>query len=151
MRTAASPGGGPQACPAGCVRHSGRIDIRSKNHCSHPPPHSIQRLLHNACCGLPQPRDGRVDQCRHALLLLGFLVLCFGQQCGEHAFLACVRTGLVGRRAPFVRTLRALRPSICTEVAAESERAGQPGTFLADTGFAPSSDTFRRFFHHFGQ
>ncbi len=39
VRAAASPGGGPQACPAGCARHSvrsKRIDIRSENHCSAP-------------------------------------------------------------------------------------------------------------------
>ena len=141
----------PRLRPARLKRAARYIDMRCKNHCSAPSASFLIAIAFRACCGLPQPRDGRVDQCRHALLLLGFLVLCFGQQCGEHAFLACVRTGLVGRRAPFVRTHRALRPSICTEVAAESERAGQPGTFLADTGFAPSSDTFRRFFHHFGQ
>ncbi len=26
-----------------------------RNHCSHPPPHSFERLLQNACCGLPLP------------------------------------------------------------------------------------------------
>ena len=58
MRAAASRSGGPQACPAGCARHSVRgdcINIRSKTIVPHSPPHSIQRLLHNACCGLPPP------------------------------------------------------------------------------------------------
>ena len=100
----------------GCGSHGSKephdVPAIAANHCSHSPPHSFERLLHSACCRLPQHDVGSLGERRHARLVLGFVVLCFGQQCGEHAFLACVRTGLVGRRAPFVRTLRALRPSI---------------------------------------
>ncbi len=61
MRAAASRSGGPQACPAGCARHSvrsKRIDIRSINHCSHPPPHSSERLLFAPATGYRNSTTG---------------------------------------------------------------------------------------------
>ena len=54
VRAAASRSGGPQACPAGCARHSVRgdcINIRSKTIVPHPPPHSFERLLFAPAAG----------------------------------------------------------------------------------------------------
>ncbi len=119
VRAAASRSGGPQACPAGCARHSvrsKRIDIRSINHCSHPPPHSSERLLHSACYGLPLPGDGRVGRRRHRWTQLVGVLTYYRSFPGGFAM---VRFGLHGGAefyASLACSFRALRPSICTEV-----------------------------------
>ncbi len=119
VRAAASRSGGPQACPAGCARHSVRgdcINIRSKTIVPHPPPHSFERLLHNACCGPPRPCDGRLVV-RRRRMVVDLLFAAFGRwQFGVFPFPHAARL-FVAPRQPFDGSLRALRPSIYAEVA----------------------------------
>jgi len=64
--------GGPQACPAGCARHSvrgGRIEIIGSA-LSAP---SIPAIARNACFGLPQQHDGSLG--RHRRRGYGLVVL----------------------------------------------------------------------------
>ncbi len=46
---------------------------RGAVNCLSPLPHSIQRLLHNACCGLPPRCDGSLDERRRARQLVVFI------------------------------------------------------------------------------
>ena len=114
MRAAASRSGGPQACPAGCARHSvrsKRIDIRTETIVPHPPPHSFERLLQNTCCGLPHPIDGSFAERWRARLHMVFVHLrSRRQQCGPIAFYCGFRRpGAYGRTGLWF--LRALRPA----------------------------------------
>ncbi len=117
VRAAASRSGGPQACPAGCARHSVRgdcINIRSKTIVPHPPLHSSERLLYSACYGLPHRVVGSLGQRRRSRLCVGFFVLCVGafERCPVAS--RCGHGGSVVQLQPFVRLSRALRPSICS-------------------------------------
>ena len=100
VRAAASRSGGPQACPAGCARHSVRgdcINIRSKTIVPHPPPHSFERLLHSACCGLPRQNDGSLGMYRRRepAVVVIFQSADFAQR-GRFPLPWCRRTPLVG-------------------------------------------------------
>ncbi len=119
VRAAASRSGGPQACPAGCARHSGRINIRSKNHCSAPSAAFLLAIAPCARCGLPQPCVGSLDgrrRKRELLVLVGF----FRRSSGELPHLRCRLRKSVGQQFAVSRSYCALRPSICREAAFRS-------------------------------
>ena len=151
VRAAASRSGGPQACPAGCARNSergGRIDIRSKNHCSDPPPHSFQRLLHNACFGLPPQRVGSLDGRRRRRLVVVFVVLCGRpSERGRHRVQNNQREPLeLGQ--PVQRVVRALRPASAeavpaTPAPAENRPSGQDVAFMPSAGSESSGRRVR--------
>ncbi len=92
----------------------------------HSPPHSSERLLHSACYGLPLPGDGRVGRRRHRWTQLVGVLTYYRSFPGGFAM---VRFGLHGGAefyASFACSLRALRPSIYTEVAGgRSRRCGE--------------------------
>ncbi len=114
MRAAASRSGGPQACPAGCARHSvrsKRIDIRSINHCSTPSAAFLSAIAFYACCGLPQPRDGSLECCRYGRALVAFVVFCDRQSPRRLARLRDGKRELAWVAHSLVRCLRALRPA----------------------------------------
>ncbi len=76
------------------------------------PPHSFERLLFCACCGLPHPGFGRFGECRRERSLLVLFASCQrfcsgGQRLGT----ARSRKPASGRLSA-VRFSRALRPSI---------------------------------------
>ncbi len=80
------------------------------------PPHSFERLLQNACCGLPQLGNGTPGPRRGAWQLLGIVHFYAGFLLW-HGHLPCVPLLLsVGRHPSRVRLLRALRPSICRKL-----------------------------------
>ena len=137
------------ACPAtaGCLRASagqgcgphGSKEPRctgncSKNHCSAPSAAFLQAIAIRACCGLPLQRDGSPERHRCARLLLEFVELCRWQsQCWRHGFHRCARCPL-GLSEPGVSPFRALRPSICAEVAIVGNSCRRCRPFMADGG-----------------
>ena len=77
------------------------------------PPHSFERLLQNACCGLPQLHGGSLDERQCGRPLLGVIVVLDRQLlCGQPPR-NCHRNQSGASRLPRTRFLRALRPSIC--------------------------------------
>ena len=94
------------------------------------PPHSIQRLLRSACCGLPRQRDGSLvgRRCERQLVVF-FAFFRFGV-CRECPVALSVGGAPDGQRyvgVPVGRRSRALRPSICRKLPPGGRSAGCSG------------------------
>ncbi len=76
-----------------------------------PPSHSPQRLLRNACCGLPQQHDGSLGGRRHGRALLLFVALCRRQSQRGLLELQFDERQPAEQRESRGSSLRALRPA----------------------------------------